>query len=275
MKEFENNFLVGPSLSKFHDDYTAFNRFVQDFERFEVKRLLVLILSSICIEMGVLGLLRESEVYLESQKKWQLSVYFQLTHNEIVQEFESSFHIQPPASTASVSVIPSISPHKAVIKAIERFWASQVAIKLLVPRLFKSTLLVIHRYASWARSSIPVSVESAISTMTPPPLNDVQDLCTKYSDLLSCTKKIIIILKERIPMVVGSSSSDDRMWTLLDAALEDAFERKNGQEKMHGMIIGALVCLSCDILSASNNIPAQYRRTGKEVSSFIKRNLIL
>ena len=218
------------------------------------------------MELNQADALKNSSVYKEINKKWQLSVYCQLCHNDITQEFEACFSNLPIGKDSSAGK-QLATPHSAVKRAIERFWGLESAIRAISPRIWKSTLIVIHRYVSWSTASIPVSVESAVSSLTTPHLSDIQALALNYSNLLSTMGKIERTLAEKIPLLLGVDAKTNDVWSkVLKPALQDAFEIDGCASKMRRLFVDALACLCYDGLSSADKIPAQYRRTGKEVA---------
>lgn len=140
-----------------------------------------------------------------------------------------------------------------------------MAIRAISPRLWKSCLVVIHRYISWNISNIPVSVESAVSSLTVPPEADVQLLANNYAILSSNMVRIEKVLSEKIPLVLGVPVDNNQVWPVLKPALLEAFELETCARKMKILLIESLACISYDVLASADKIPAQYRRTGKEV----------
>ena len=108
-------------------------------------------------------------------------------------------------------------------------------------------------------------MESAVSSLIAPPEADVQSLARNYSLLVSNMARIEKVLSEKIPLVLKIPFDDNQVWPLLKPALNDAFEIESSSLKMKNLLIESLACISYDILTLADKIPAQYRRTGKEV----------
>ncbi|KAJ3270112.1 hypothetical protein HDV01_000553 [Terramyces sp. JEL0728] len=80
----------------------------------------------------------DEEIFKEYQKRWQLSVYFQLCHNDIVSDFEK----EEEKHTGILFF------NLALLNALERLWSEDVYIFSIGHRFWKTTLLLIKRYTS-------------------------------------------------------------------------------------------------------------------------------
>lgn len=112
----------------FHRAFQTSSEFIQKFEQLLGDR-------------DQIGQLRSSPAYKDYSKKWQLSVYFQLCHNEICSNVEQRISNEPVVNVKNQLGL-CLEGAIALYDGISTLWGDKIFIKQLGHRFWKSTLLV-------------------------------------------------------------------------------------------------------------------------------------
>eukprot|EP00842_Homolaphlyctis_polyrhiza_P004085 jgi/Hompol1/4678/HPOL_000800-RA len=125
----------------FHRNYQTAVWFVTQFERFYKTRESILNL-------------RSQTSYTEFMKKWQLPIYYQIRHNEIIVKFETALTndgpMDPKAQESNDSKMDlQLKASCALISALLQCWDDRVFLQSLSARFWKLSLQLIRRYADW------------------------------------------------------------------------------------------------------------------------------
>ncbi|KAJ3260837.1 Conserved oligomeric Golgi complex subunit 2 [Boothiomyces macroporosus] len=115
----------------------------------------------------------DPEIFKEYQKRWQLSVYFQLCHNDIVSDFEKEE-----------------TKYTALISALEKLWCDDVFIFSIGHRFWRTTVLLVKRF-----------------TMLIVQSEDSSNLNTQYKELKQVQDKLVSffrIITEKLNLVDAS-----------------------------------------------------------------------
>ncbi|KAI8927986.1 hypothetical protein BC831DRAFT_450556 [Entophlyctis helioformis] len=142
-----------PSI--FHGNYQTAMAFVCEFER-------------MCKSRDALRSLRNSQPYSDFMRKWQLSIYFQIRHNEIAVKFETAIAIgrepRDPIENGSLPTFGGASlqlkASVALIQALSRCWDDTVYLGSLSHRFWRFTLQLISRYSDWLHKAISDELQS-------------------------------------------------------------------------------------------------------------------
>ncbi|PWN30830.1 COG2-domain-containing protein [Jaminaea rosea] len=137
-------FFVG-RLEEFHRNYETTQRFLESVERLAPSR-------------RAAAAWRSSAAYASFNKRWQLSVYFQMRFREIVSAYEGELAGSSAAATSGSSVAIRVPQLKATQAAVEAFvapWREGCHLTPLVARQWRLSLMIVSRYHAWLEEQLP------------------------------------------------------------------------------------------------------------------------
>ena len=149
----------------FHRNYLSCVAFMQQFES--------LLCSSvpdaskdqiIKTQQRLVSALRVHPVYAEFKKKWQLSTYYQIRHNEIVKKFQSE--LVPTTTDSTIAGDPERFTFVAsygLVSSLNTCWSDSIYLTALTFRFWKLSLTLINRYHSWIANGNIVSFATEAS----------------------------------------------------------------------------------------------------------------
>ncbi|KAJ8328849.1 hypothetical protein QVD99_004589 [Batrachochytrium dendrobatidis] len=242
----------------FHRNYQTCIRFVQQFE----------LLSG---STSLLRNLRNQESYIEFMRKWQLSIYYQIRHNEIVARFETGLVNGKQKVDTTDSLGFQLQGTQALSAALLQCWEDNVYLDSLSFRFWRLTLLLIRRYASWIEHAI--SNDMALPTTTldpnlPPSTTSSSDMISTvilsfYSDIIKIRAHILKKFETHIlPKLPSAISQGNQLSDSLFTAI-------SGVESFLPAVTGRIVANFANkcaepLRSGVKHLPRLYRSTNHE-----------
>ncbi|KAI8895229.1 hypothetical protein BC833DRAFT_529715 [Globomyces pollinis-pini] len=257
--------VVNPTV--FHQSFKSSSKFISHFEK-------------LCFTKDVLVKLRSNILYKEYNRRWQLSVYFQLKHNEFIAKFEEILSLDCDVEhpkKLGMYLDQSIS----LIETIESLWSDDVFLFPLGHRFWKSTLLLINRYISWINHLLPTDQEEKVEDSTPDPnLDLILALSVDTTKIISTFQNTIAAKLNLIDRSVSSPTALSPLSPISNisnggVSMLDLMIQIQGilgstlnllpAIKLTHFIVDSLVQQCSQPFKNIANIPAQYRKTNKEV----------
>ncbi|KAH6599205.1 hypothetical protein BASA50_003234 [Batrachochytrium salamandrivorans] len=244
----------------FHHNYQTFMHFVQQFELF-------------CSDMPSLYNLRNQQSYSEFMRKWQLSIYFQIRHNEVATKLETGLEHgreQIEGNTFD-SFGLQLRGTQAFLAALQQSWDKDVHLGSLSFRFWNLTLLIIGRYADWVSQAITEdlmlltsSSVSSVTVMDTPVVDSVPSATLAfYSDIVKIRTHILNTFNTHIsPKLPVEALGDNILYDSLISAI-------GGIEASLPAVTGRIVthftnkCVD-PLRSGVKHIPRLYRSTNHE-----------
>ncbi|EGF80950.1 hypothetical protein BATDEDRAFT_88024 [Batrachochytrium dendrobatidis JAM81] len=242
----------------FHRNYQTCIRFVQQFE----------LLSG---STSLLRNLRNQESYIEFMRKWQLSIYYQIRHNEIAARFETGLVNGKQKVDTTDSLGFQLQGTQALSAALLQCWEDNVYLDSLSFRFWRLTLLLIRRYASWIEHAI--SNDMALPTTTldpnlPPSTTSSSDMISTvilsfYSDIIKIRAHILKKFETHIlPKLPSAISQGNQLSDSLFTAI-------SGVESFLPAVTGRIVANFANkcaepLRSGVKHLPRLYRSTNHE-----------
>ncbi|KAG1777689.1 oligomeric golgi complex component, COG2-domain-containing protein [Suillus placidus] len=239
--------------------------------------------------------MRSHPVFTAFQRRWQLSVYFQLRWKEVITKVEetlSSRILDPEAPNFTPGRNGFVTAQAAdIFTAIASCWSAEGYIPDLAHRFWKFTLQLLSRYREWLESSLPPAGGSPVkpagnitnektSAITNPPRSSTPGLtpeatiestaadeillrqfATALVDIRAITSQVLQLWKEEISMMLpGTSIEDDTAEEVLEAALRTQLEQLGALSTSSCSQTTAILSRRCcDALLPVRSIPSQFR----------------
>lgn len=238
--------------------------------------------------------MRSHPVFTAFQRRWQLSVYFQLRWKEIITKLEeilSSRILDPEASNFTPGRNEFVTAQAAdIFSAIASCWSAEVYIPDLAHRFWKFTLQLLSRYREWLESSLPPAggspvkpaniTNDQISAITNPPRSSTPGLtsettiestaadeillrqfATALVDIRAMTSQVLQLWREEISMMLPDTSIEDNTTEeVLEVALRTQLEQLGAlSTSLYSQATAILSRRCCDALLPVRSIPSQFR----------------
>ncbi|KAG2150384.1 oligomeric golgi complex component, COG2-domain-containing protein [Suillus clintonianus] len=239
--------------------------------------------------------MRSHPVFTAFQRRWQLSVYFQLRWKETVTKLEetlSSRILDPEAPNFTPGRDVFVTAQAAdVFTAIASCWGAEGYIPDLSHRFWKFTLQLLSRYREWLESSLPPSGGSPVkpaanithektSAIVNPPRSSTPGLtpeatiestaadeillrqfATALVDIRAMTSQVLQLWREEISMMLPDMSTEDNTEdAVLEAALRTQLEQLSAlSASLSSQATSILSRRCCDALLPVRSIPSQFR----------------
>ncbi|KAG1752981.1 oligomeric golgi complex component, COG2-domain-containing protein [Suillus lakei] len=238
--------------------------------------------------------MRSHPVFTAFQRRWQLSVYFQLRWKEVVTKLEetlSSRILDPeaPSFTPGRNVFVTAQAAEVFI-AIASCWSAEGYIPDLAHRFWKFTLQLLSRYREWLESSLPPAGGSPVkpavnianektSAIVNPPRSSTPGLtpeatiestaadeillrqfATALVDIRAMTSQVLHLWREEISMMLPDTSMEDNTEGVLEVALKTQLEQlRTLSTSLCSQATAILSRRCCDALLPVRSIPSQFR----------------
>lgn len=239
--------------------------------------------------------MRSHPVFTAFQRRWQLSVYFQLRWKEVITKLEetlSSRILDPEAPNFTPGRNGFVTAQAAeIFTAIASCWSAEGYIPDLAHRFWKFTLQLLSRYREWLESSLPPAggspakpagtiTNEKTSAIANPPRSSTPGLtpeatiestaadeillrqfATALVDIRAITSQVLQLWKEEISMMLPDTSiEDDTAEELLEAALRTQLEQLSALSTSSCSQTTAILSRRCcDALLPVRSIPSQFR----------------
>jgi hypothetical protein len=238
--------------------------------------------------------MRSHPVFTAFQRRWQLSVYFQLRWKEIITKLEeilSSRILDPEAPNFTPGRNEFVTAQAAdIFSAIASCWSAEVYIPDLAHRFWKFTLQLLSRYREWLESSLPPAggspvkpaniTNDQISAIANPPRSSTPGLtsettiestaadeillrqfATALVDIRAMTSQVLQLWREEISMMLPDTSiEDDTTEEVLEVALRTQLEQLGAlSTSLYSQATAILSRRCCDALLPVRSIPSQFR----------------
>lgn len=239
--------------------------------------------------------MRSHPVFTAFQRRWQLSVYFQLRWKETVTKLEetlSSRILDPEAPNFTPGRDVFVTAQAAdVFTAIASCWSAEGYIPDLAHRFWKFTLQLLSRYREWLESSLPPSGGSPVkpaanithektSAIVNPPRSSTPGLtpeatiestaadeillrqfATALVDIRAMTSQVLQLWREEISMMLPDMSTEDNTEdAVLEAALRTQLEQLSALSASLSSQATSILSRRCrDALLPVRSIPSQFR----------------
>ncbi|KAJ1619277.1 oligomeric golgi complex component, COG2-domain-containing protein [Pavlovales sp. CCMP2436] len=156
--------------ASFHANYTAAMHFGDSVE-------------ALCADGAELAQLRAHTASGELLRRWNLPLYFQLRHNEVVEAFEAALAAPAPMQLASVDwaagrAVPAgaasgplqlhLRASVAVARGLLAATAADVVLRPLAHRFLRLALQLPARYCTWAAATLAAAATAAAATPAEP-----------------------------------------------------------------------------------------------------------
>ncbi|KAG2148603.1 oligomeric golgi complex component, COG2-domain-containing protein [Suillus cothurnatus] len=237
--------------------------------------------------------MRSHPVFTAFQRRWQLSVYFQLRWKEIITKLEeilSSRILDPEAPNFTPGRNEFVTAQAAdIFSAIASCWSAEVYIPDLAHRFWKFTLQLLSRYREWLESSLPPAGGSPVkpanitndqASIANPPRSSTPGLtsettiestaadeillrqfATALVDIRAMTSQVLQLWREEISMMLPDTSiEDDTTEEVLEVALRTQLEQLGAlSTSLYSQATAILSRRCCDALLPVRSIPSQFR----------------
>lgn len=239
--------------------------------------------------------MRSHPVFTAFQRRWQLSVYFQLRWKEIITKLEetlSSRILDPEAPNFTPGRNVFVTAQAAdIFTAIASCWSAEVYIPDLAHRFWKFTLQLLSRYREWLESSLPPAggspakpaaniTNDKTSAITNPPRSSTPGLtpeatiestaadeillrqfATALVDIRAMTNQVLQLWREEISMMLPDTSTEyDTAEKVLEVALRSQLEQLSAlSTSLYSQATAILSRRCCDALLPVRSIPSQFR----------------
>ncbi|THH26420.1 hypothetical protein EUX98_g7769 [Antrodiella citrinella] len=239
--------------------------------------------------------MRAHSVYTAFDRRWQLSVYFQLRWKEIVTKLEEALVVTRIERNATKANAPFVTTQGAAVwDAIASCWSAQVYIPELSHRFWKLNLQLLSRYKTWLDASLPpldtsTRTTGSLSALIPPTPPTTRagtpslpteaasaesiaadehillQLATAMCDLKAFEaqmwtlwREVLGVMLPRDTEVDGEESTDSS--DILEDALRHALSKLlSPLPPLSSQIIYILSRRGCDALLPMRSIPSQFR----------------
>ncbi|KAG1816061.1 COG complex component [Suillus subaureus] len=239
--------------------------------------------------------LRSHPVFTAFQRRWQLSVYFQLRWKEVITKLEetlSSRVLDPEAPNFTPGRNVFVTAQAAdIFTAISSCWSAEVYIPDLAHRFWKFTLQLLSRYREWLESSLPPAGGSPVKpaaniindktlAVANPPRSSTPGLtpeatiestaadeillrqfATALVDIRAMMSQVLQLWREEISMMLPDTSiEDDTAEEVLEVALRTQLEQLSAlSTSLYSQATAILSRRCCDALLPVRSIPSQFR----------------
>lgn len=239
--------------------------------------------------------MRSHPIFTAFQRRWQLSVYFQLRWKEVITKLEetlSSRTLDPEAPNFTPGRGVFVTAQAAdVFTAIASCWSAEGYIPDLAHRFWKFTLQLLSRYREWLESSLPPAGGSPVKPaanitndktsaianlprsstpgLTPEATIEstaadetlLRQFATALVDIRAMTSQVLQLWREEISMMLPDASiEDDTAEEVLEVALRTQLEELSGlSTSLCSQATAILSRRCCDALLPVRSIPSQFR----------------
>lgn len=239
--------------------------------------------------------LRSHPVFTAFQRRWQLSVYFQLRWKEVITKLEgtlSSRVLDPEAPNFTPGRNVFVTAQAAdIFTAISSCWSAEVYIPDLAHRFWKFTLQLLSRYREWLESSLPpaggspvkpaanIINDKTLAVANPPRSSTpgftpeatiestaadeilLRQFATALVDIRAMTSQVLQLWREEISMMLPDTSiEDDTAEEVLEVALRTQLEQLSAlSTSLYSQATAILSRRCCDALLPVRSIPSQFR----------------